>query len=379
MKTNYGKSATAMAVISALGLSACNVEITEDMLSQFDSSKIGVVTNKDANSIEVNGVTYDTSKAQVYLDGLSSDISEIKEGMVVSVSGSSSSSGNGTAELIHFEDEIEGKVISNSVSQDNTGSLNVMGQNVKVDDNTVFESYDVTDSGVSDIDDGNIVEVSGFASGDGEIWATRIEVKNEQYYQGSEMELKGNISNLTASTFNIGNLSVNYENAALDYDFMGTLQNGQYVEVKSYQGFTTDGAFIADEVELKGNGYKEIEYDNDDDNVEIKGVVTNVISPSEFEVDGYHVVLNNQSRVSASFANALHKGLIVEVEGDVDRDGRLIAREVEIESESFNDRDDSSSSGYDDRDDDRYDDNNYDDDYDDDDRDDDDDSDSDRS
>jgi hypothetical protein len=102
--------------------------------------------------------------------------SDLRVGMVVTVTEGT----NGDASCVNFDDELEGIVVSNSiVAPATTGSMNVMGQVVNIDENTIFESYVANITTYSDITAGNIVEVSGYSAGMGEVSATRVEVKAE--------------------------------------------------------------------------------------------------------------------------------------------------------------------------------------------------------
>ncbi len=326
------KSRLAIAVLISFGLSGCNIDVKVDdtLLDETSKTKTGVISQID-DSVVVNGTRYTIDDAEVIIEGLQSDATALKPGMFVSVTGIEKSDGSGVATLVQYEDDVEGIVNSNNISDSGSGFLNVMGQTVRVDSNTRLESYDVSDVNIADIDIGNIVEVSGYASGDGDILATWIEVKNSQYDSGREMELKGYISNLTATHFNIGNLQVNFENAALDSDFMNEIKNGQYIEVKSYQGLDINGVLVASEIDLKGDGEKEIKYDDNDESVEIQGLITKVLNENELEINGTTVLLANNISLlqNLSIAN-LRVDDIVEVEGYMDSSGKFVATELEV-------------------------------------------------
>ena len=325
----------ATAILLSLGISACNVQVNVDgeTVADFNVTKTGVVSNKDGK-LTVNGTTINAENAKVVVDGVETDSASLKEGMVVSVIGTESPDGTANATQIIYNDDVEGIVLDNSVTTGYNGTLNVLGQAVKADANTVFESYDVSDLSISDIDKGNIVEVSGYSSGNGEILATRIEVKNTQYNVGEEIELKGIVTGLTGSTFKIGELNINLETASLDADFMGTLQNGQYVEVSSYEGFDNNGNLIASEIDLKSEGSKEISHSENDGRVEIKGAITKGLNVNKLEINGYSVLVADNLSLNSGFINALSKGIIVEAEGYINIDGQFVATKLEIENES---------------------------------------------
>ncbi len=353
MKNRYQKSAIALAVLSTLSLSACNIELTLDEETRETINKTSTGVINALGELEVNGVTYDTSKASVVLDGKDAEASDLRLGMVVSVTGTENDDGTGSALLIQYEDVTEGIVDSNNSDVDNT--LNIMGQTVHVDDKTVFESNDDSILDLSDVNAGNIVEVSGHTSGDGVIWATRIEVKKYQYDGGDEIEVKGKITGLTETTFNLGELKIDYERATLPVDFDLTQANNLYVEVSSKQGFNEFNALIADKIEIKGNGDIHVKYASNDEEVELKGRITDVLSDTEIEINGAVVMLSNDTKFENGNSDNLVNGLIVEVEGYIDADGKFHATELEYERDDDrdNDRDDDRDN---DRDDDRDDD-----------------------
>jgi len=358
---NTNSKITAAFLISSglcFGLTGCNINLNVDgeTVASINTTKTGVLNLSDENDVSVNGTTYDTQNATVIIDGIETDVSDLKSGMVVSVHGSESSDGTANAVTITYEDDVEGMVSSNSLNLSSSGSdngvLTVLGQTVNVNSDTVFESDEVNDLSIGDIDIGNIVEVSGYSSGDGEILATRIEVKDIEYNIGDKVELKGDVSNLSDTTFNIGDLSINIENASLDNDFMGTLKNGQYVEVSSYEGFDDSGNLIANEIELKNDDGKEISHSNDDEYVEIKGAITmdfdnTAQTNMTLEVNGSIVLLSSNLSISENTRSNLIVGTIVEVEGYMDAEGNFLATELEIENDSDSDSDSSSDSSSD--------------------------------
>ena len=337
MKNLNKKSVLSIAILSALSLSACNIDLqlSEEQKQSINKTATGIIDT--FGSLRVNGVEYNTQNAVVLKDGSSAEPSDLKKGMLVTVTGTENSNGTGVASTVEFEDITEGEVLANLIDTNQT--LNVMGQTVYVDDSTVFASNQPTITNLKDIDPGNVLEVSGYTSGDGEIWATRIEFKDDGYASGNEIEVKGKIENLTETTFDIGNLTVNYENAQFEY-LNGQLEENMYVEVSSYQSLNGENYMLADSIELKGNGEIEVKYSNNDQEVEIKGLITNVISDSEIEVNGARVLINSQTKFEHGLANQFENGQLVEVEGYVDGNGNFHADEIEFENYSDNDRDD---------------------------------------
>ena len=317
----------ALAVSAALGLSACNDTANDTSTSTTSATTSGVITG--FGSVFVNGVEYETGNAQVLVEGTALDESALKVGMVVTLEGTVNPDGStGQALSIRYADEVDGEVLANNVTTDNT--LTIMGMTVHVDADTVFESFDPNQLSPADIQVGNLVEVSGFSSGDGNIYATRIEVKKAQRDPGEEMELKGVIANLdtAAQTFTIGQQTIDYSGANLDLGDLTDLANDLFVEVKSTQGFS-NGVLIASKVELEGDGKREIEAPEGKE-LEIEGVITAVIDPQNgiVEVNGQRVQLSASTEGEGLDLSNLAAGMKVKVEGKVNADGVLVAEEA---------------------------------------------------
>lgn len=357
MKTLNQKTTLSLALLAAISLSACNVndQIDEITKQEINKTITGVISSLD--QLTVNDVQYDVENAKIYINGKEVAYTELKNGMVVTLSGTQSTDGTGTAVTIEADSSVDGVVSSNNVSNDaSSGSINVLGQTVQVNAKTVFESYDPAVQNPADILPNSVVEVSGYTDGDGTVWATRVEVKSAQYNEGSEMEVEGVVANLTEVTFDIGGLTIDYSSSSFDNDFSGPLVEGQYVEVKSTMSVDVNGVLTATEVELEGdNGSLEIRHDDDDEEVEVEGVVTAVISDTEIEVNGVAVFLDNIVNSNNIVLTQLAEGVFVEVEGYIDANGNFMVTELELEesgsdsdSNKGNDLDDNEIAGDDD-------------------------------
>ena len=327
MKPFIKKTALALAVASTLGLSACNNDKqTTISVAPVTKTTSGVITG--FGSVFINGVEYETDDAVFVVDGVEGGEELLKLGMVVSLDGSANADGTGNALSIEFDDDVEGVVISTDIAMDGTGTLNIMGVTVNIDEDTVFESKDATITTLSDVVAGNIIEVSGYSSGDGNVWATRVEVKSAVKEEGKEMEVKGTISLLDeiAKTFVLGSITVDYSGAELEDDF--TIADDLFVEVKSEDGLDANGALLASKIELEDGGKKSLDHDDDNDEVELEGVITRLISDAEIEVNGHTVLLSATTKYVHGSAAIAAVGMKIKVKGDVDADGKLLAEKV---------------------------------------------------
>jgi hypothetical protein len=209
--------------------------------------------------------------------------------------------------------------------------MNIMGQIVNISSTTIFESDVPGITGTDQVVAGNVVEVSGYSSGDGTAFATRIEVKLASH-AGEEIEVKGIIENLTATTFDIGGLTVNYSTAMLDDIPGGALVEGLYVEVKSTQGMNASGQLVASEVELEDDGDMDLDGDDGED-VKLNGIITAELSETVFEIDGQTVIIVADTEFEHGSIVDLAEGVLVKVEGRFNVDDALIAEEIELEEE----------------------------------------------
>ena len=335
----------AVAVAVAVALSGCSGGGGGDATSSSTSPRntsAGMITG--FGSVFVNGIEYETDGATITVDGetVNGD-QDLSVGMTAEVSGSVNADGEtGTASAINVTDELEGVVLTNSVGMDGTGTMNIMGQTVTVTATTVFESDVAGILGVEGITAGNVVEVSGYSSGEGDVYATRIEVKAADlasYFaeHADELELKGVVADLNsgAQTFTIGTLIVDYSGAGY---VSSELSDGLYVEVKSERAPVDngDGTFTlaATKVEKEDDGILGVSGDEGDE-IELEGIVTNIDDmPASFALNGQSILINNETEFEDGLDPAtIAVGDGVEAEGYFNASGQLVADSVEMEDD----------------------------------------------
>lgn len=273
-------------------------------------------------SVFVNGVEFSTTGTVINKNGTPSTEGDLRVGMVVTVQGSFDPNGTtGIATQIDFNDYLEGPIQSiNTVDQ----SLIVMGQTVKVDAGT---QYDVV-TGFGDLQVGYVIEMSGLPQADGTILATYIELKSTSCSQGEEFEVKGMISGLdtTARTFQLGDLVVNYNTATFEKLPPGGLSDGLFVEVQTTDCFN-GGILIATKVEGLSAGVSGTEGTH----VEMEGFITRFVSATDFDVNGQPVSTTGATIYESGTSNDLALNVQVEVEGNLDANGVLIANKISFD------------------------------------------------
>ena len=282
-------------------------------------------------SIYVNGQEIETDSADIYVEDEVADESDLRVGMMVHVE----HDGNGNAHSVHHDDDLEGIVIANNIpAGQTTGTMDIMGQTVTVTADTVFESYvaGITDAGM--VAAGNIVEVSGHSTGTGTITATRMEVKAVDlgsYSDPEGIELKGIVENHSEadSTFDIGNMTINYAGATLD-DLPNGIDNGMFVEVKSTAGMNM-GVLMAYRVEREHDDYAEY-HGNEDDEHEFHGMVM-AMTADTITVNSQVCIITDQTMFEDGVRADIVVGAMVEVEGYFNASGDFIAHEIELEDQ----------------------------------------------
>ncbi len=311
MKIKYTGLYAAM-ITAMIGVTGCSSSST-------DTSSAANVTGRITGfgSVYVNGVEYETNGTTVTIDGVPSSDSDLRVGMLVTVTGSDDGA-NGDAATIEFDDDLEG-VVTQTVAG---GGLVVMGQSITVDNSTNLEGF--TD--IIDLVVGDEVEISGYPDANGGIHATYIELEGT-YADGDEIEVKGIVSALdtTAMTFTMGLLTVNYSTVpSVDVD--AGLADGVYVEVKA-ESAPNAGTLVATKVELEDGGEYGVDGD-DGEELEVEGLIT--------AIDETTITVNGQTfDIPAGIdASGFSVGDMVDLDIDVVA-GELVI--TDIEEEGFDD------------------------------------------
>lgn len=310
----------------AIAIASCGGGGGGGGLAGIDRLGVSTGTVTGFGSIFVNGVEWETSGATITFDDGPGTESDLRVGQVVTVRGELNSAGTaGTADSVEYDNSLEGPISSISLE---AGTFVVLGQTVVTSADTQFDDS-IPDRPIQDgrrtLDDleaGDVVEVSGYRDAAGAVRATRIELRTGG---GAEFEVKGVVSGLDpgTSTFSIGSLDVNYAAATLeDFENGETLSNGDFVEV--------EGTFAAD---LLTASKVELEDDlggDDGDTGEVEGLVTAFTSAANFAVNGVPVTTNSGTEFERGTAGDLALNVKVEVEGEFNASGVLVADKVEF-------------------------------------------------
>lgn len=286
-------------------------------------------------SIWVNGVRFSTDSVSFTRNGVTSTMDDsqvraaLKLGMVVEVQGTIASSTSGSATTVVVKEAVRGPVETKSGTLGTNATLIVLGQTVRVDDTTLF------DSGFSfgTIVRGDLLEVHGQRNNDGTIAATFIERKIPPLV----FEVRGPITGHSAATqtFTIGALTVNYAAPAIINNMpapSGSNWIGLFVEAKGPStglnfGCTgvlpVCGTLTATQVEPDGLRLANAAQ------AEVEGFVTTLVSTSDFKIGPQRVVTTGSTVFLGGLQEEIVLGVKLEVEGGL-AGGVLTASKVKF-------------------------------------------------
>lgn len=287
----------------------------------IDGSGVVVGPIEGLGSIIVGGVTFDVDSALVTLDGRDAVGSDLRLGMVVSVFGHINyTTRTGTADRVVYRDSVEGPVQS---IDSPAASFVVLGQTILVDAGTTFEN-----AGFSTLVVGDVVEISGFESAQGNIRATRVE-KRDTADHGFEVTGVITALDVNLKTFSLGALPVDYGSAVIEGEPLSGLTDGLRVEVRTSVPLFA-GVFVADVIEVDEEDHELREGVE----IEVEGLVTTVLSETEFILSGTRQV---RTGPFTEFEHGIAADIAVDVrlkaDGVLDTNGILVADKVEFDEE----------------------------------------------
>ena len=274
-------------------------------------------------SIIVNGIRFDESAAQVIDDDdRAHDRNELKLGMNVVVVSSpiDRRSMSAKASRVRFGAAIVGPV--SAISAGTTPkTLTVLDQIVEIGATTVFDKS--LANGFDSIQVGDVLEIHALLdTANGHYLAKRIEPEPG----ATVFKLRGVVANLDAAakTFMIGGALIDFSGVAAA-DLPRNFANGMRVRVRLQTARNAAGAWVA--ISIRGE-QREMEDENE---AEVRGIITEFTSPASFSVNGLKVDASNA--VFRDGTAGIRLGANVEVEGAI-VNGVLVAAKVELEDEN---------------------------------------------
>lgn len=297
----------------------------------------GQITDTSPNNVSISGYDYTTGSTSMTIDGKSGSQRDLKKGMVVLINATlthnygTNDPPQRTADTLMYEDTVEGVV--QSVAKDGS-SLVVLGQTVTIATTTVVDASIPGQSVLNLVPGRDLLEISGFVTGDGTIVGTLIDLKTvDPKTWLPDYEVKGLIKNhkATQKTFEIGSLTIDYHDAKLN-DMPGQsngVWNGLLVDVRGIQ--VSSGSAGAHSVRMtatlvwpEGLGTK----DNED--AKIEGFVTQVLGPGDFSIGNVRALTNADTTFEGGTTSDILVGAHLEVHGPL-VGGIVTATKVEFE------------------------------------------------
>jgi len=266
-------------------------------------------------SIIQGGVEYQTTGAQIQIDDQSATEAQLQVGQVVTIQGTVSSDGTtGVATSVNFSAELRGPVTQVDAT---AGTLTVLGQVVRITDDTLFDDSFTTAS-IDGIQVGAVIEVSGSSNSAGELVASRIELAAA----GASLQVKGKVQSLdaTTQTFVINGLKVNYSSVAPT----GTLTSTSTVLVRGTG--VTNGVLTATLVRVLGAPAFTA-----NNSGRFEGLITSFTSNAAFSIGAQQITTDSTTVFDLGGAS-LGVDVPVRVRGTFNASGVLAANRVEVKA-----------------------------------------------
>jgi hypothetical protein len=266
-------------------------------------------------SVYVNGVRYDTSAADIEIDGAKVNLSELRVGQIIDLKGHVQG-GSSSADQISYKHNLEGPI-----TDIGDQSFVAMGQTVLVGADTSFGTG-ISPASIEGLEVGDDVEVSGLLDADGRIEATRVDL-----WSGSgPYDVFGTATEVDTAvkTFHITGLLVDYSSANVEDFPTGSPAEGDLVLATGFE-FGDDGEFLATRIELR---YDQQMLPEAGDKVHVEGLITRFESATDFDVAGMAVTTTPGTVYENGTVADLALGVHVCVEGTLDANGVLVAERV---------------------------------------------------
>jgi Domain of unknown function (DUF5666) len=268
-------------------------------------------------SVIVNGLRYQSDRAQILINGENAVEDNLRVGYQVRITGSIAADGTATADKIEFTPTLVGSITQIN-SADN--SLTLLGQTVYLTNNTLLDAA-ISPKSLAGLAVGNTILVSGSLTADASVSATRIEL-----ISANQIQLTGFVRELNESnyTFKLNQQQVSFAVAQLINVDNNRLQNGMLI--------TAIGA-LNNSNELSATSINKLNtyFPTSTKNADIEGFITRFASTTDFDVAGSRVTTNNQTRYENGTSANLILGAKIELKGSINDSGQLVAGNIEFE------------------------------------------------
>ncbi len=275
----------------------------------------------DFASVILNGIEYFTTNTNIVINGAENrPQSDLRIGMVAQVTGSINSDGiTGQANKIEYNADLIGKLDAAPAISATGATFSVYGLAVRTTISTRFDGA-LSAAGLNAND---TLEVSGlYDANTNAIVAKRVERKAAP----APLQLTGNLSSVTASSFVLGNLNVDFSTANLTHFSGGSPTSGMRVRIKAPQQ-PVGTSVSAATVDSLANPLQDAEGHGAD----LQGIVSNLTANGTFTLGGALVATNGSTVYANGSAANMMNGAQVVVDGHI-ASGVLVATEIHFPS-----------------------------------------------
>ena len=321
----------ALVVLSACGIDQGGVRGAGEPQATARTTLIsGPITG--FGSVLVNGLTLETSTAQIVVDGRPATESDLRAGQIIRAV-ASEDGGLMRARLIEYEESLVGPIVAVDAA---AGQLFVLGHVIRVDAATQFYGFGTLD----ELTPAEPVEVSGFHRPAGEIVATYI----GRTAPDRDFQLTASIAAVDAPnmSFSAGALTVDYSRVVMLDVAGGEPGQDAIVEVRgseldqnvliadavrslaSLPGFldTVATELTAEEAALTADGAATL-------GASFMGFVT-ALAVSELTLDSITVTIRADTVFLGGTADDLRLGGRIRVEGEITGPGLVAAERITL-------------------------------------------------
>ncbi|MFZ1280609.1 MAG: DUF5666 domain-containing protein [Ignavibacteriaceae bacterium] len=303
-------------------------EDDENNHHQGELELTGLIESLTANSLTVAQKVFFVDAQTVVLDDnrMPISFSDLNVGDRVEVKGFRQPDSSYLAVRIKIEDMPGSEIEFTAQIESIVGTdITINGIVFLTDSNTVFLDDNRMPVTIASLAVGMWVEVKGFKKQDGSYYASRIQIED---FIRTEIELKGNITELTESYLIVGGITFSVDSTTIVLDHLNnpilysTLQVGQLVEVKGNKTGTTTAK--ASRIKLEG-----------EEDIEIFGRIT-AINSNSIELNGLVVYVDsntvylNHANMPISFGD-LSVDQFVEVKMIRNVDSTLLGLRIKLE------------------------------------------------
>lgn len=270
-------------------------------------------------NIFVNGVKFTVDRStEIQKDDARATIDDLFDGLVVEVYGTISGT-TGQANKVVTKDIVRGVIESN----DGVNTIVVAGQTIVIDDLTIFNPPEENpaspsppagdEGGINDpkLAVGQFIEAYGLLRGPGTISARYFEGKSVSPATAPTTKVRGIVSNINGTTFNIGNLPV-VVNSMTVVSIPGGIRNGLFVEIEGTCNATIPspcGTLTAKTVNLEALDRTSAPW------AQVEGFVTSTATSGPFTVGSQTVVLTSSTEFLGGMVSDIAVGVRLEVDG----------------------------------------------------------------